>query len=611
MEKSFDKIDNILNNKWHYLIAIIFFSIVVIIWTLPLIYSINDSFASIYVKKNTPEQMPYNAEDFSKSVENDATQHLYYIWWYEHALINLLKNPFQESYVFYGLYKDGSIWLTYSPLLSFISIPFVLISNNPIFSYNLTILLTFVLTGFTTYFVIFKLFKNKIAALFSGFAYSFSHYRMTVGLVGGDLNLLGMFLIPLVIYYFKKFFDEHSYKNAIIFGILISLQIMLELQYTYYILLLLFLSFLTIYFPKKIDKGLLKAILISLIIILPFFFIFIIPKILLSLSGLMIVGFSDPNSMSPAPDQFFTAQYDDCAVKGTSTSNYGCWTVTYIPIILLILSICSIFFVNKKNRSLIIFYILMTIFFFILSLGTFSGLKDYLLGHNVDEATASFITSLSPFTFLWKSLPFFSSIRSPPRIIVITMFSLIFLASFTYVEFVRRLKNKLLSVIIGFFILSVFMYELYIPFVPVIKPIFNSQPYDWLKNQEYGVVMEYPLMAHWHGVNKYYMFYATIHKKPIINGFSTFNPPLYTDIYPKLNALNTSFAIMNMTKLNVKYVVIHLKVLDNEKFRTSGPDFDNGLPEWRSDSIIVYLNNSSNFRLLKKFDDIIIYEFLK
>jgi len=58
-------------------------------------------------------------------------------------------------------------------------LPIWLISKNMIFSFNFIFLLSFVLCGFGTYLLVYKLTKNRLAGIISGIIFAFCPFRLS------------------------------------------------------------------------------------------------------------------------------------------------------------------------------------------------------------------------------------------------------------------------------------------------------------------------------------------------------------------------------------------------------------------------------------------------
>jgi hypothetical protein len=107
----------------------------------------------------------------------DALQHLWISWWTEKALLDLGTSPAQAGHLYY---PDGTyhpmLWVT--PYPQVVALPLQLLFGQVV-AYNLNLLLSFVLTGLTTYLLCAYLTRNRWASFIGGLVFAFFPNRLS------------------------------------------------------------------------------------------------------------------------------------------------------------------------------------------------------------------------------------------------------------------------------------------------------------------------------------------------------------------------------------------------------------------------------------------------
>jgi hypothetical protein len=84
--------------------------------------------------------------------------------------------------------------------------------------------------------------------------------------------------------------------------------------------------------------------------------------------------------------------------------------------------------------------------------------------------------------------------------------------------------------------------------------------YAWLATQPRGVVCEYPvgnLQGRAGPQDATYMYYATRHWQPLVNGYSGFAPPSYLELLDRLRSFPDDGSIAYLHARGVKYLLVH------------------------------------------------------
>ena len=198
---------------------------------------------------------------------------LYYVWligWFQKALLALHSNPLivpTHNYP-YG-WNLAYTELTLANVIPVL--PFSLFSN-PIFAYNLALLLSFVLTGLFMYFWVSSLTKSRSAGLFAGTLFAFAPYRIAHAY--GHMPLFGTQYLVLHFWGLSYLVRKRSlnWKYAALTGLGLGLAALSSMYYLYmtlvvsalFILVYVLLVERKLFFRSSFWKNGFAALLFSL-----------------------------------------------------------------------------------------------------------------------------------------------------------------------------------------------------------------------------------------------------------------------------------------------------------------------------------------------------------
>lgn len=176
-----------------------------------------------------------------------------------------------------------------------------------------------------------------------------------------------------------------------------------------------------------------------------------------------------------------------------------------------------------------------------------------------------------PYYYLYTYVPGFQSIRVASRFQIFVMFALAVLAAFGLRTLVRSFKKSwpatslvvLCAVLVGLEFLSI-----PIPYgrLPLKKKI--PECYQWLiANKKPGVLIEMPLPSYNKGsasIEGLRMYYSLFHRNTLVNGYSGYFPPLYTEICRRQEFHEFDRLIDDFQALTVDYVLIHFDEMSED-----------------------------------------------
>ena len=176
--------------------------------------------------------------------DQDALQHLWISWWTEKALLDLGTSPAQASYLYY---PDGTshpmLWVT--PYPQVVALPLQLLFGQVV-AYNLHLLLTFVLTGLTTYLLCYYLTRNRSASFIGGLIFAFFPNRLSHATA--HLAQVVTYFFPLYALYLIRLLCCHNggwgegegqpgWRNTWLCGILLALSMLVNIVHVAYFIL--------------------------------------------------------------------------------------------------------------------------------------------------------------------------------------------------------------------------------------------------------------------------------------------------------------------------------------------------------------------------------------
>ncbi len=172
----------------------------------------------------------------------DNFEWLYHLWWFRHSIVDLGHWPAANPTVFYPFGYDlnlsESMWANKAMIAPF------LFWGNELLAFNALLLISFVLTGYTTYLLIAYLTGNRYGAVIGAAVFTFAPYRIHA-MGAGWLPLISTQWIPLAFLYLERTLREGRWRHALAAGFCVGL-IALSSWYYLYIVGLFIVLFLIV-----------------------------------------------------------------------------------------------------------------------------------------------------------------------------------------------------------------------------------------------------------------------------------------------------------------------------------------------------------------------------
>lgn len=524
----------------------------------------------------------------------DAFEYLWWVWWTKRALVDLQTSP--AHYAFNNLPLDvyNPIMLV-EPLTTWIGVPLVAIGGS-ILAYNILFLLTFVLTGLTTYLLCYELTGSRWASFIGGLVFAFCPNRV-LHAISGHLELSTTYWFPLYALFLIKLFKRPTARNSVLCGLFLSFAVLVNLTHTTYLVALFTIMFCLLQYWAHRDKlmnwrfiksGVL-ALLVAGLLTLPFYASALHLLMTMSKDGLEepdflslrgTVGFSaDPMLwLIPSPFHPLLGRIGLLHTLGMQFAHGG-WTegIVYLGII----PCCLSWWGTRSKRHETRMFVVLALVALVLSLGPLLKFGGELVQYTVEGKTSYIVLPYA----LVKSLPGLRLGRTPGRLVLTAMFSISVLSSYGVANILRRFTDKRIEAVVGaaFALLILFEY-------PVFFPILTDGEYvpefyhDMAASTDDFVVLDVPM--HHGEVAKRAMYYQTIHGHKAVSGHlhrslpgvvdmneffdHLLSPPPTEDIFdlpPRVERPKT------LALYNIRYVVLHKGFFNRDVRITFVPNF--------------------------------------
>lgn len=519
---------------------ILFFFFLTAIFTFPLILKFKSYIAAFH---GTDE--PYGI--------------LWHFWWLKYSYLHHL-----DSYFSYFIMSPFGINLAQSPIYpvgDFID-RFLALGFGEIAAYNIQIFVSFILSGIFMYYLVYRLAKNKMAALCSAIIYAFCPYHSVRSWQHPSLAQIQWF--PLYALSLCGLKEEASLKNIIFSALSFCLIVFFNYYYAYFAVILT-VTFMVFIFMSQKKTGIVTikstalSLAVALFVLLPIIFPIFRTFAFSGNSGDLAIGgylrpFKDFFEQSARPLSYFlpsaehpiagkfTEKIIGSPLYGASFTEHTLY-LGWAPLVLAFVA----FRRWKKNKK-----------------SNLTAKEYFYIGFFLSLAFIAWLFSQQPWWqigrfklympsfFMYKIAPMF---RANCRFGILVMMAVAVLAGFGLKFILDKVKTQKAKFALTVLFSGLVLFEFwnYPPF-KVIDLSSVPQVYYWLKDEPGDfLIAEYPLDVD--GANETYKFFQTRHEKKIINGSApgTYANSLARDI-KRLSDAGTAGILKWM---GVKYILVH------------------------------------------------------
>jgi len=497
---------------------------------------------------------------------------LAYFWWLKYAVTHHLAVMYNSIIaVPFGIDMGKQVL---HPVWNFLCVWLSVFTGN-VAAYNIQVLLSFILSGITMFYLVFALTKDKFSSLFAGIIYAFCPYHFARA--WQHLSLANIQWMPLYILTLIKLQEHPKHKNLFLSIGAIFLVISFEFHYSYFMYITsgLFLIYCLVFY-KKVDTRYWRFLKMTLLIMAAGGVLIMstaagqsIKKVIFEkktiqpLAWNLVRPFDDLFFQSARPLSYFlpatahpvfggfTEQFIGSSLYGGSLTEHTLY-LGWVPMILAFVAFKAWRRNRKAQRQ-----------------SPKSGdspfvRENFYIGFFIFLAIASWLFSQPPWWqifgikiympsfFMYKILPMF---RAYCRFGIVLMLTVAVLAGFGLKYILERFKSSRSKAAIAVLFCGAVLFEFWNwPPYKVIDVSSFPAVYSWLAEQSADtVVAEYPLDAD--SPNEMFKFYQTKHGKKIINGT---NPGTYAHkVAQEIRDLSKSDTAGILKWMGVKYVIVH------------------------------------------------------
>jgi hypothetical protein len=478
----------------------------------------------------------------------DAWQHVWNLWWVKEALLTYHTNPYHTDLLFY---PEGANLYFHTLVLTagLMGIPLQLAGLNLITTYNLILLLSFVIGGYGAYLLCRYLTRNDWASFVGGAVFAFAPYHMAH--MFGHMNLSSLQWMPFYLLLLLKAADapgggKRNIRRGALYaagaGALLALNAYTEWLYAIFLVMLTGVMVAwRVLLPSErraareshlgwAESALRLTLLVGTFVVLT-------APVLFPMLDEARKGYAQ---QPPQEVLFYSADLVSALlpselhpVWGKAVERVVQGIPPYLPL------------KNPSERVLTVGFVALALALFALwrllrerhvRFWAFTGALMWLLSLGPvlqvlgrTEFTAFGVTVPLPYLLVYK-LPLLSIMRTPARLTVLVMLALAVLAAYALAALMSWAANRdatarsgvpALAGVVAVVVPLLILFEyLAVPF-PTVPPGWNVPIYQRIA-QEHGrfAVLELPLRPF-----SDYMAYQTIHGKPLVGGYLSRQPP--------------------------------------------------------------------------------------
>ncbi len=496
---------------------------------------------------------------FNMDRVNGAGDPAVMVWsvaWIQHALTS--GATLYDANIFYPTQNA----LAYTDLLlpsAVVTAPLYLITNNPLLSFNVVLLLTYVLSGYATFLLARRLLGDRPyalhAALFAGAVYAVCPYRY--GHIT-QLNTMTTFWLPLILLFMHRYLEDgRRPKDLLLTGLFFTLNVLSGLYYGVFAILMMaafyFLWSLLNREPPKLRDFALGV---------PVFAVFGVVLALILGPYLALSGAADHTRdlgtvaggsfipaaiLTAAPESWFLGWTGE-AFGITHENRKPVYELTLYPgLAVAALAVYGLLARNRVSPSSAL-YALLGLVIFIFSLGPAIPVGE------------SYIPL--PYYLLYELVPGFGNLRVPARMWAIVMLCIAVLAGLGLRTLMQRLGGK--KALLALAVVSLFTAFEFVPTLPVDRfidrgPATLEPAYEYLaENAPGAVVAEVPFASPADAFRETpRMYRSTFGWWRLVNGYASYFPEGYPKTRDTLNTLPSPKSLAELRRLDVEYVVVH------------------------------------------------------
>jgi len=493
------------------------------------------------------------------SMVPEPTDPLLNVWrmqWNVHAF---LGGPAQLADIFNAnIFYPFPLTLAYSEhflMMSMQALPLLLLTDSHMFGMNLSVLVTFVLSGYAMYLLITVWTGSRWAGLLAGLLFAFAPQRF------GQLNHLELLVtqwLPLALLALHWTLTRSGWRFPALFILFFNVQALSNFHYTLNLTIACGLLVLVYGAARRIHwrpglwgaAGL--AVSVTLLLNWPIW------RQYLRFSELMGAV------RAPGEVRMYSAALTDYLTAIPHNRLYG-WTFGHWPVaghqlqplmpfgltgVALALAALAVWKSRSAGRAAPVFALLLALGGLLLSF----GLNDAALG-----AGGAALLKYSPYFWLYDHVSIFRGIRVPGRFGILALLGLAGLAGWGAAAILRRAASLRAKLAVTGALAALILLESWS--APLVGPQFLAGQaippvYAWLRQQTPpdSVILELP---HRDASEFLYEYYSTHHWRKLANGGTGYTPPVYKNMRQWFLTFPDARSVDVIQQMGIDWVVLH------------------------------------------------------
>jgi hypothetical protein len=431
--------------------------------------------------------------------------------------------------------------------------PLLLKTGNAILADNVSLLLSYALSGFAMYLLVVDLTGNRLAGIVAGFAYAFAPARMAQF---EHLHLTSAEWLPLAVLAARRALVQRSVKWSAILGLIVVMQGLFGIYYFYFLAILLGIVFVAYLIARRDKPAVISVVqagaacLIGAALLIPI----LIPYQQVHNDLGIERTVEEMNTWRAVPSDYLAVSPRSRYYGSSLGSDYNrdLERDLFPGLILIGLAVVGLFHRKIGWERWMLFAVAA------ISIILSFGLTGHIGGYNIPL----------PYRFFYYLVPGFKAIRVPARLGLLALVGLAGLAGLGLDLILRQLRRFSLQSLMqlaaagGLSVLLVFgmsvEYTTRIPLpgpLPVTLAQANRPDYAWLAEHP-APTIEFP-MGDGIIASAWPNFWSMLHWNDEVNGYSGIAPPVYYIFRDQMKAFPSQQTIDLLQGIGVRNVVYH------------------------------------------------------
>ena len=514
----------------------------------------------------------------------DAYEYIWKLWWFKHTLLETGQSPWIAPDIYY----PSGYLLAYGETTAantILALPLtVLLGEIP--TYNLLVLLSTILSGFSMFLLAREVSGNFWAGLLAGIIFAFAPFRRLQLL---HLNIATTQWLPLIFYFLERFARTRKPSNGLYAGIFFGLNALSSWYYAvagalFGLIWALFrLRPLKIYLGEKQTwQALGLFATAATLLVLPFAWPYLAvlgnPDVAIPMDNSNFYSASPLEYLLPSPFQFLWGNWVlqnllNRPAPGEFIIGWGFMVWLF-----------ALYAVGLAPRRAVRPWLAVVLVAVILSF----GLTFHLAGRQVvipapppvvervndalNHVSLNYARDGEPFTIgrddglvipmpallLRWFVPVLGKIRTWTRFGVMALFGMAVLAALGAAAWQKReilpKNSRTITRVAWLAVIGVTLFELWWAPLPMITPVLERPVDRWLRSQPGAEpIIEYPLNSSFNGQQ---LVYTRAHGRPIVHGYALFLGFMLGRRHPELLNFPDRGGLEQLSRWQVRYVLI-------------------------------------------------------